>query len=960
MEEPLYITDEPLKPGLDYYHLRAEGIKYIQELTGSFWTDYNEHDPGVTILEQLCFALTDLSYRTDFDIQDHFHNRNPKDFTFLKPNEIFPCNALTTNDYRKLIFDSVFELNNVWVLPLSGKRSSMNGVYKILLDVNENVKEEEARQQIVQKAREVYWDNRNICEDIEDIKILRNLPVTFHADIEIDGKRDGESILASIYYKLNEYMSPEIRFYSLEELLNLGYHVDQIFNGPLLKHGFIRTEDLQPKPSRLLISDLIKIIMQIEGVVSVKNLFLKINDRIYENQIEIGEEELPKLITNINDQQSRTVHFYRGSVQYNNLDHNLVKRKLNELTSANKRVYRLSEETITIPEGEALDLEEYFSVQNDFPLIYGIGELGIPHNPNNKRKAQAKQLKSYLLIFEQIMANYLAQLSNAKNLFSLNADLKQTYYYQSLEKSVPDVQPLLKKKGQYEPPQNGFTEYTGLESYKEGHPALVKMKDNYTDRRNRFLDYLLAIHGEAYTQYSLAQFNYYFSDVAFEKHLIQNKTRLLQALSFINKNRAKAFNYKKASLNTDNITGLEAKISLLLGLGIGDESKEENTGYKAHSIIDIYNKYKLKLVKDGATRLGRRSWEKEAIIKAKEIDEAYIEQHFDFVDTDEVDMSDFSQRATDTLLKKTLPFRANMILEVFLREGLNLEQYKIGSYGHDENTSWVVLFKLQQSDQWIQIAEYDQEKKANAAVQALIRFLTKLNIETEGLHIVEHILLRPDLDDARYGIFMLSPEGKPLLRSTKLYTFEERKEVIQELKKHIGYYENYSVEATPDKDFEIHFKTVDGTHTFVSVKAKPSVEETHQDMESLHKLMSDELVLTPYDKKIGFYIRYSDDTHLLPEDFFSFRSSILIPTWSARFNNKEFRAIAEDIISENSPANVSFQILWLNTEEMESFEQTYYAWMNEKANALPEKEKLDTLNNTIAQMLLNFKNKNAG
>lgn len=54
---------------LDYETLRLEGIRYIQKLCGNVWTDYNPHDPGITILEQIVFALTDLGYKTGFDIE---------------------------------------------------------------------------------------------------------------------------------------------------------------------------------------------------------------------------------------------------------------------------------------------------------------------------------------------------------------------------------------------------------------------------------------------------------------------------------------------------------------------------------------------------------------------------------------------------------------------------------------------------------------------------------------------------------------------------------------------------------------------------------------------------------------------------------------------------------------------------------------------------------------------------
>ena len=56
---------------LSFESLRSEGIRLAQALSGNSWTDYNLHDPGVTILELLCYALTDLVYRADFRVADH-------------------------------------------------------------------------------------------------------------------------------------------------------------------------------------------------------------------------------------------------------------------------------------------------------------------------------------------------------------------------------------------------------------------------------------------------------------------------------------------------------------------------------------------------------------------------------------------------------------------------------------------------------------------------------------------------------------------------------------------------------------------------------------------------------------------------------------------------------------------------------------------------------------------------
>ena len=64
------ISRQEVRP-FDFAKLREEAIELVQKLSGENWTDYNVHDPGVTILEQIVFALTELGYRTGFDVQDY-------------------------------------------------------------------------------------------------------------------------------------------------------------------------------------------------------------------------------------------------------------------------------------------------------------------------------------------------------------------------------------------------------------------------------------------------------------------------------------------------------------------------------------------------------------------------------------------------------------------------------------------------------------------------------------------------------------------------------------------------------------------------------------------------------------------------------------------------------------------------------------------------------------------------
>ena len=55
---------------LDYGFLRKKGREYIEQLARNVWTDYNVHDPGITLLEMLSYALTDLAARIEMPIED--------------------------------------------------------------------------------------------------------------------------------------------------------------------------------------------------------------------------------------------------------------------------------------------------------------------------------------------------------------------------------------------------------------------------------------------------------------------------------------------------------------------------------------------------------------------------------------------------------------------------------------------------------------------------------------------------------------------------------------------------------------------------------------------------------------------------------------------------------------------------------------------------------------------------
>src|SRR6185369_10077703 len=123
-ELPATIPKQPaLKPAEDYYFLRREGIRFIEQMGSRLWTDYNAHDPGITILEALCYAITELAYRIGWDVKDLLaagtasaNKADPyPDQAFFTAGEILTVNPTTPDDFRRLLVD-LEAVRNAWVL----------------------------------------------------------------------------------------------------------------------------------------------------------------------------------------------------------------------------------------------------------------------------------------------------------------------------------------------------------------------------------------------------------------------------------------------------------------------------------------------------------------------------------------------------------------------------------------------------------------------------------------------------------------------------------------------------------------------------------------------------------------------------------------------------------------------------------------------------------------------------
>ena len=117
-------------------------------------------------------------------------------------------------------------------------------------------------------------DGAGLGADYTAIDVLEYQQIQIDATLEIGPVGDATDLLARIYRRIAAYCSPSVPFHTLAEMLSRGRRVDEIFEGPLLDHGFIDSEELAGivRRTSLRISDLIHELTSEPGIVAVKNL----------------------------------------------------------------------------------------------------------------------------------------------------------------------------------------------------------------------------------------------------------------------------------------------------------------------------------------------------------------------------------------------------------------------------------------------------------------------------------------------------------------------------------------------------------------------------------------------------------------------------------------------------------------------------------------------------------------
>src|SRR2546428_220563 len=110
-------------------------------------------------------------------------------------------------------------------------------------------------------------------------------------------------------------------------------------------------------------------------------------------------------------------------------------------------------------------------------------------------------LKAYLLFYEQLLADFFSQLSNAHQLFSTDK-IKHTYYAHFLA-NIKDIDAIYNPNLATAILNNAISNPDATKDEKNEWQKLYETKAVFEDRRGRFLDHLLARFSESFNEYAL-------------------------------------------------------------------------------------------------------------------------------------------------------------------------------------------------------------------------------------------------------------------------------------------------------------------------------------------------------------------------------------------------------------------------------------------------------------------------
>ena len=355
---------------------------------------------------------------------------------------------------------------------------------------------------------------RNLGEQAVRIGLARLQEIAVRATLEITGGIDLEMLIARIFMDIDALLSPRMRFEALASRRAVEAYPEVIYDGPLLRRGFLSVESaVAVPPSVVYTSDILRIIMRRRSgndadvvtqenpvgrdIVAVTDLTLAnfINNRVITGHADdcLHLVEIQHYWPRLSLAKSRLTAVRNDSVV--SYEPARVQALFQQMQDADEALAFTGDASPVWPvaSGDALPVEDYTPIQTELPALYGVGDASLPDSATPERRAAAKQLEGYLLPIEQLLGDVTAQLGNINRFYSGRGDEDASYFVRA-PFDLPGARSLLRRFA----PGSDWQAFVA----DPDNPVLralndaAQSRDQLLDRRNRMLDHLLARQGE--------------------------------------------------------------------------------------------------------------------------------------------------------------------------------------------------------------------------------------------------------------------------------------------------------------------------------------------------------------------------------------------------------------------------------------------------------------------------------
>ncbi len=594
-----YIVDTKVPIEENYNQMRSESIAFIEQICGVNWSNLNDSDPGITILDQICFALTELGYCGSFSIPDILTDRLGKlqfENQFYAPEKILTSSAITPTDLAKYLVDRIKPVKNSFLTPTAA------GIYQPYLFLSPDAE----NTGLSNTAKVELSKVRNLGEQFAKPILLSPKRVFIKGTIEITQSVSSKEVADKLQTTLRDFIFPYLDQKGFKQLNDDQVTTETIFNGPLLKNGWI--SDTYKKVNSVSYQQLQEQILSLESIESILSLSLVDSKGMPINPPKEADGSLKDVALQTTESEIIVFEVLKSiELKHLTIAKNGKKQELNDSTLFDSDLEALDAlESINaalkiapdLPSGEYRDIEDYYSIQNTLPDAYNVGPNSLEHNASEFETAQSRQLKGYLTLFDQVLANQFSQLANIHNSLSFvnsqfgdtkdhhkyyatktPAELSHpefpvpyrkfspTYYFQSLY-NVPHIKPLLIDNEMYqfnnedindrELKEKGWLDFQNdpYNPYILGISEIIESEQDAISRRDEILDHLLARHGVSPLMIDRAiQYAIWTSDSIKDQVIV--KSLILQNFDKISYHLGKGWDI----LNCNKLSPLDLKIS---------------------------------------------------------------------------------------------------------------------------------------------------------------------------------------------------------------------------------------------------------------------------------------------------------------------------------------------------------------------------------------------------------------